>query len=1052
MMFTSALTAAEDYSTLRKFLTARMYGEAYNELLRIELSRDEADPKLEKLRIDLLERTRERLSKQVRVNPDDPAIFTILADIAFHQGKYEEASGFISKAIENKSGPMANYVFAKILFRKGNLAQAFDQMGSVLESMPDSPVVFEDFQFLYACKSYGVATAKKISRNTSFLRRATPVSAGPDTVEAPESPFENDPTQVVAIPQVPEEKPPEEPAPLTNASITDDPLPDDPDVANTGLPDEDPNADDNDPDDIKSPEDLTDVDTPTPPVITIEPRPTPEPVQTAKNPELDPEQENIKKAEYWLKQAERQYENRKYDEALSNWDKAVELHAELPGKEEIKAKIDAKFDLFKRYKNAKDLFEREKYDEALPVLEEAHQQEPGRFENIAFMIGKAYLLKQEPDYDKSLQYLDLVLAQKDVDPLLKRDIEWTKLEVFYGTGNFEEADKIFQRFRRDEQAFAANQVNYTQFRIGIFCNIHKIPIIVGFVLFILGFMVVFILRFLPDISLSFSDPLTASRKMFDKQKYQKAISIAEKALGKKQPVQVERELLEVLVKSHFELKNFVRCQENARLILEKFPGNTIAWGFLAKASMATHDTSNEAIAMYETLYKENPAKTDYLPVLAKHYAQTGNNTVEAMGILFTYYQTGGREPPIILALADGYVMNRSMGNEIITLLEEALKIKDKVDYRELLARNYSKIGRYTDAARECIKVLNENINNMGIHVVYTSSMKKQGKTAEAINQYKDFLQRYPGNPQLNEILSGLKKDSANTGASDDDLPAIPDELPMPDLPDPGYSSQVGDLDIDNYVEPPPEGFEMDSGANTPLPEFLKSDEYGIEPLPDLSNFQQVATQPPAQKGSGKTSLPAVDMPTLDPFEENTQLFDDFGVDLPEELGGAAPPPPSTSVNDFSKRNQVSSDDLMPPPAAPTRKPTPESSGPTQGLVQKIVAAQEKVRARKWDEVIALLSPDFASERNKEAGLLLANAWLAKNKATMALEIIETLDFDPELMSETIKDVLYRTGVALESEKKIDEALRMYDLICSVDINYKDAFDRSDKIYSRRKSG
>ena len=163
----------EDYATLRKFLSARMYGEAYLELIRMEMAKDEFDPKLEKLRKDLLERTRERLTKQSRVSPDDPTIFTILADISFHEGKLEEASMHATRALQNKGGPTANYVFAKILFRNGNLAQAFDQMATVLESMPDSPVVFEDFQFLSGTAKERLGDIRKVGhRYPLFLALA----------------------------------------------------------------------------------------------------------------------------------------------------------------------------------------------------------------------------------------------------------------------------------------------------------------------------------------------------------------------------------------------------------------------------------------------------------------------------------------------------------------------------------------------------------------------------------------------------------------------------------------------------------------------------------------------------------------------------------------------------------------------------------------------------------------------------------------------------------------------------------------------------------------
>ena len=144
-----------DYQTLRTFMSAQMYGEAYNELMQRELSGLMLDSKLRSLKIDLLERTNIKLQKQAKVSPDDAAIFTILADIAFQKGDYDRASMYIGTALSNNGKAMANYVSAKILFRKGNISQAFDQMSKVLEAMPESPVVFNDFQFLYNCKQYG---------------------------------------------------------------------------------------------------------------------------------------------------------------------------------------------------------------------------------------------------------------------------------------------------------------------------------------------------------------------------------------------------------------------------------------------------------------------------------------------------------------------------------------------------------------------------------------------------------------------------------------------------------------------------------------------------------------------------------------------------------------------------------------------------------------------------------------------------------------------------------------------------------------------------------
>ncbi len=1057
-----------NYTALRKFLSARMYGEAYMEILRHEIAVDQDDPKLTKLRKDLLERTKQRLVKQAKVNPDDPALFTILADISFHEGKLDEATGFINKALNNKPGPLANYVFAKILFKKGNTGQAFDQIGLALEGLPDSPVVFADFQFLYSCKSYGISTAKKIVKNKNFLRRVQQLAGDSGEPSAPESPFENDPTNLPPVVRPPETQP--DPDPMV--SDVDEQNPTDLDNAeiasiddNSPLPDE-TGVDEQDPDEI----DLPDLDSPgvDSPVI---PRPTP--VRNVASPddaiaqdpdeEVDPEQEKIKKAEYWFKQAEQQFKDKKFDDSLSTLNKAIGIYPEIQGKDELKAKLDEKFELFKKYKLAIGIYEKEDFDMALRGIEKGWNEEPERFVEAPFYLGKIYLFKKNPDKAKALYYFNIVLQQDGVDPLLIREIKWQKILLLYELKKFEEAQELFDEFVLAEEKFAKNQSDYNSIKYGLFFTLHKIPmlIVTGFLLFLV--LVVFVLRLLPAVAFTLFDPIKSAKTAFEKGNYPKAIGLIEKILTKEQPIQVERELIEMAVKAHYELKNFVKCQENARYLLEKFHDNYVAWGYLAKASLESRDSSDEAISMYETIYKENPENSEYLPLLADHYAKKKVFTIEAMNLMFTYFQSNPSSKETALALSEGYVRNKTMGEEVVYVLEEALKHKEDIEFRELLARNYSKLGRYSDAARECVKVLENSINNMGIHVVYSSSMKKLGMIEEAIAQYEKFLSQHPDNPQLHEIIAGLQKEVSmaaplpgeyseenNGNAVETEIP-LPD-LPIPDLPEPQFP--MSDDEIESFIEPPPEGF---TGANEeiPLPDFLKAapiEEYtagGIDgtevPIANMGVTDMAVDLPEPDFEMPGSSDDLLDIPTLDPFGED-DLLGDLAGEFPEELGGPAQSEISIKEPTIDLP-QTKPQETMIPEMQTSSEQKSENNLPS--TLQVISMAREKAAAQNWEEVKNILSPIFASERSRDAGILLSDAHLHLGETEMSMEIIQTIDIDPELMGEDLKDVLYRIGLELEKEKKIDMALKMYDTICNVDINYRDAFDRSDKLYSQK---
>ena len=238
------------------------------------------------------------------------------------------------------------------------------------------------------------------------------------------------------------------------------------------------------------------------------------------------------------------------------------------------------------------------------------------------------------------------------------------------------------------------------------------------------------------------------------------------------------------------------------------------------------------------------------------------------------------------------------------------------------------------------------------------------------------------------------------------------------------------------------------------------------------------------EGLGAINLPNLPdgIQTLDPFagneqlannttdntviDDNDSLFDGFDTEeLPEELGGTARSPLESSssldtiVDGFN--TTLSNTDNIPASGESEIINNSDNSivqnnsntiqAPTAfKLQEKIEEARNLSQSKDWTRVIDLLSPEFASVRNKDVGMILIDAWLGSDKPDMALEIIKALDIDPEMMSEDVKDVIYRTADALENHKNYSEALKLFDLICNVDINYKDAFDRSDALYVKIK--
>lgn len=1122
-----SFAAENDYQTLRTFMSAKMYGEAYNELMQRELTGLKLDSKLKSLKVDLLDRTYDKLLKQAKVSPDDATLFTILADIAFQKGDLDRATNYISTAISNEGKAITNYTFAKILFRKGNISQAFEQMSIVLQEMPHSTVVFNDFQFLYTCKQYGVNTAKKLSQDSSFIERATPIADEDEKLEVPQSPFSNDPTPTTDSPDfsnynlVKNKKTDESDTDFSDNDEVGDELEelskidvssdqekdedneltsklneksldeDDDKVGNKGddidssLSDDFEISDSND--SIKEPEKK----------LVIKSEDNNEKKDIVEDDNQDPELKKMELAASLFASAQAKFKDGNLENALTNLKELEKIDPNYEGKEKLKLKIKYIIDLRKRYKEAKKEFEKEDFDDyeqARKVFIEAYNFNPKEFYEAPFYIGKCYAYKEDPDFDQALKYYNMIIDDSDVDPEMNRDLKWEKLIILYDQKqDYEEANELFNYFLNEEETYAKKQPDFKRYRYGLWLKLYKIPIIIVTVITFIIIITVFLLQFMPDIALLKGEPVPNSQNALSKGNYKKAISIAEKALIKKQPIQIDRLLREVLVQAYFNTGDFEKCQFHAKTILKNFPDNQIAWSHLSKAAVQAQDTSNEAVRMYEDMYRNDPSRKDLLPLLASSYINNKDTSPSAMDILVQYHEMQPDDAKAILALAECYIKNRIMSQDTIPILNDALKLDDKVEYRELLARTFSKCELYEEASRECITLLNRNINNIGIHVVYTSSMKKLNQIPKAIAQYKDFIKENPGNNQLVEILDGLKKEVGDVSSPVDDVNSMTDSLGLPGMDiesneansEESIPSDLPSID-ENFLKSPIQNTNSEaisepvsepvSEPSTPIPDFIASSNLnsqettdtttnnnsastedvasidlpnlpdGIQTLnPFAENYEQTGNLPPFSENTPDSN----DLST-----ENDSLFDGFDTEeLPEELGGTSRAPIESSssldsiVNGFS--DIASSNDFALPPSVEKTVTSMPSNGAFD-LQKKIEDAKLLSYKGEWDNIINILSPEFASVRNKEAGMLLIEAWIGKEQPEMALEIIEALDIDPEMMGEDIKEALYNTAIALENNKKYSQALKLYDKICNADINYKDAFDRSDKLYVKIK--
>lgn len=89
----------------------------------------------------------------------------------------------------------------------------------------------------------------------------------------------------------------------------------------------------------------------------------------------------------------------------------------------------------------------------------------------------------------------------------------------------------------------------------------------------------------------------------------------------------------------------------------------------------------------------------------------------------------------------------------------------------------------------------------------------------------------------------------------------------------------------------------------------------------------------------------------------------------------------------------------------------------------------------------------APQLRNESYKFLVTCYLRKGLLDLAYEQYKLVRYDQEMMPDEVKELTYNLARAFEEKGKFKEALEVYNIICKVDIGYKDVFDKFEELHA-----
>ncbi|MEZ7893291.1 MAG: tetratricopeptide repeat protein [Candidatus Wallbacteria bacterium] len=624
------------------------------------------------------------------------------------------------------------------------------------------------------------------------------------------------------------------------------------------------------------------------------------------------------------------FEKKKYEQALSNFEKVRKMNSKNEEASKYIAKIN---DILKSKKQIRDLFEsadklckKNKWNEAITYLEKAKnnpniKQDPN-YLDVLKTLSDAYMRINE--YDKAFAIYEELKTQNSNLFF----VNYNMAQIYLYRGQYDLAEEALNKAANADGASVEQIKRAREIQSDLKWQKNKI--------FVYGVGFMFAAAFAGALGVFYS-PMARKKRLIQKieelrnsSDWNSIFKISSSLPNFNYTIQENVKINITTAMACYNMEKYDDGIRYAKKALNYDAGLTAANELLAKCYLKKKIVSDEAIFQYKKLLKNDPNNTEVLKLISEYYIKLSKNTDkfvkkesltdEIIDALKIYASREPQNRELAIFTANLLRQRKDTSQMAVSIYENSLSYEENVKVRDVLAKAYYEAKNYDKAIAECNLIFKENVENTQTHRVFIDSHMALGRYNDLCIEYEKLALLYPNSADIERRLNELKKQTMVIG---------------------GTSGDKQGSDGENQ----------------------------------------------SQTAEGQSAAPALKQQSV-----------------------------AASSTDYEKCFE-------------------------RGC--KFIESKDYNNAISEFKLASKGSVPMRNESNKK----LVLCYIKKGLLDMAYEQYKLVKYDQEIMPDEVKELTYDMGRAFEEKGKFKEALEIYNLICKVDIGYKDVFDKFEELHS-----